>query len=452
MSELHQATIFRNYDIRGLALEELHERNAFQIAQALAQMYEPHIVAVGRDNRPSGIEIFRGLAAGFENAGVLVRDLGLITTPMSYYYSGTHPEVDMTVMITASHMPAQYNGLKICTEDAVPLTSEEIARIGEVSITVPVPEHPLVPSAVAPVDMLPEWYQHFKERINFTAQNHSVVIDPANMVGTLELRTFDQFPDLTVHGIYTELDHTTPHHEANPIIPETLVDLGNAVRQHQATMGIAFDGDADRVGFTDENGQFVPADIAGALIARELFCNTEHENGEVVIYDLRSSHTIPDIVNSMSGTALEWKVGHSHIRKKMREENAIMGIELAGHFFFRETFFSEGGALPALLLLKHIAESGKPLSELVAEIQTYAHSGEINSSVTRPVAEIYDALALHFADAEKSNLDGMSLKTESWWLNVRPSANDPVLRLNVEAQDKATMEQVRNEALAIIRA
>jgi phosphomannomutase len=296
----------------------------------------------------------------------------------------------------------------------------------------------------------PDWIKQFKARHDLTDSGLVVVVDPANMIGILEIDTFRAFePDITVHTIFDEFDHTCPNHEANPIKSEVLASLGAEVRSRGAHVGIAFDGDADRVGFVDETGAPVQSDLIGALISRYVL---KKHPGATIICDIRSSRGLIDEIHSHGGVALRERVGHTHIRTRMRKEDAVLGIELSGHFFFKESYFSEGGPLPAFIIMEILKEEQKPLSELVSEVRRYFHSGEINSHITRTPEEIYAELTATFSDMTPTRYDGLTLESREWWCNVRPSANDPVMRLNLEAHSESLMTEMRDRVLSIIRA
>ncbi|OGG69689.1 hypothetical protein A3I99_04675 [Candidatus Kaiserbacteria bacterium RIFCSPLOWO2_02_FULL_45_11b] len=443
----HLESIYRNYDIRGLYPNEITEDEVEKIGYAIVKNFGTKKVAVGYDIRPSSLPLKNALIKGLTEAGCNVVDLGLVTTPMTYYVCGS-TDVDATVMVTASHMPSEYNGLKIAVDDSKPVTKDMLQDLKRI-----VGEHTYSSSEVIGVietnSPLSKWQSKFKAAHSFGGRPLRIVIDPANMIGGLEIETFRAFePDLEVFVIYDEFDHTTPNHEANPIKPETLKDLGLEVLKNQADIGIAFDGDADRVGFVDEKGSFVPADIIGALIAGVLL--EKHPNSTIV-YDTRSSKAVGEEIQRHGGIPIEWKVGHTNIRTKMREVDAIFGIELAGHYFFKETYFSEGGPLPAFLILELLHKTGKSLSTLVKEVQKYYHSTEINSEVTKTPEEIYTLLQAEFPGGEVSMLDGIKVTFSDWWFNTRPSANDPVLRLNLEANTKDLMEEKLAQVLKIIR-
>jgi phosphomannomutase len=358
-------------------------------------------------------------------------------------------DVDMTVMITASHMPSEYNGLKITVEDARPVTGDVLQIIREIVGTHTFSEE-ATHGTITNHALQEDWINRFKSKHDLTNANLSVVIDPANMIGILEIATFKAFePDLTVHTIFDEYDHTCPNHEANPIKHEVLASLAEEVRCRKADLGIAFDGDADRVGFVDETGAPVPSDLIGALLARHVL--DEYPRATIVT-DVRSSRSLVDEVKRLEGTIVREKVGHTNIRTRMRKEDAVLGIELSGHFFFKDSYFSEGGPLPAFIILELMKTTKKPLSALIAEVRKHHHSGEINSHIEKTPEEIYEAICAAFPELTPLRQDGLTLEAEDWWCNVRPSANDPVIRLNLEADTREKMEEMRDTVLAIIRA
>jgi phosphomannomutase len=448
MSFEHLKTIYRDFDIRGKYPEEITAEEVYRIARALTLHYGVKKVAVGYDIRPSAEALYEALTKGFVESGVSVINLGLCTTPMSYYMCGS-TDVDMTVMITASHMPSEYNGLKITIEDAKPVTGDILQIIREIVGTHTFSEE-VVHGTITNHALQNDWIKRFKEKHDLKNSGLSVVIDPANMIGILEIDTFKAFePDITVHTIFDEFDHTCPNHEANPIKHEVLASLGEEVRCREANLGIAFDGDADRVGFVDETGTPVPSDLIGALITRYVL--KEHP-GATIVCDIRSSRGLVDEITRQGGIPIRERVGHTHIRTRMRKENAVLGVELSGHFFFKESYFSEGGPLPAFIIMEIMKQEKKSLSQLVSEVRRYFHSGEINSHITRTPEEIYAELTNTFSDLTPTRYDGLTLESKEWWCNVRPSANDPVMRLNLEANSKELMEKMRDLVLAIIRA
>ncbi len=447
MSFDHTKTIYRDYDIRGKYGEEITDEEVYRIGKAVVSHFSAKKIAIGRDIRPSADALFAALSKGITEMGAHVVDLGLCTTPMSYFVCGS-TEVDATIMITASHMPSEYNGLKITVDDAKPVTGDILQILKELVGT-----HTFSMESthgeITTHALQPDWIHQFKERHDLSGSNFSIVVDPANMIGALEIDTFKAFePELTVHSIFETFDHTSPNHEANPIKHETLIDLANEVVLKKATLGVAFDGDADRVGFVDEKGTPISSDIIGILLAQYILGKN---SDETVVYDIRSTRALKEEIERLGGVPVTGKVGHTNIKTMMRKHDAVLGVELSGHFFFRESYYCEGGALPVFYILELMKQTSKPLSELAQRVKKYVHSGEINSMVTRSPDEIYTALKVVFTDGEFDYMDGLSITFPTWWCNVRPSANDPVMRLNLEAIDQATMETMRDKILSIIR-
>lgn len=447
MSLDHLNTIYRTFDIRGKFPEEIEASEVEKIGKVLVKHLGLKKVAIGRDIRPSADILFDSLAKGLTSQGAEVIDLGLTTTPMTYFMGGS-TSVDATVMITASHMPSEYNGLKITTGDAIPLSEEVIQEIRE-AVGTHTFSAETTTGSIKSHGLQEAWMNNFKEKHDLSGANLSVVIDPANMIGILDIPIFKSFePDLKVHTIYDDFDHTCPNHEANPIKLDTLHDLGCEVRNKSADLGVAFDGDADRVGFVDETGTPIPSDLVGAILARIVL---KKYPGSTIVCDLRSSKSLVDTIEKCGGKAIRNRVGHSFIKQTMRENDACLGIELSGHFFFKDAYFAEAGPLPAFLIMEEMKATDKKLSELVAEVKNYHHSGEINSTIVRTPMEIYKELETTFAEEKFDYMDGLLIQSEKWWCNVRPSANDPVMRLNLEADTQKLMEEKRDKILQIIR-
>lgn len=447
MSFDHLKTIYRDFDIRGKYGEEITDEEVYKIGKAVVRHFNARKIAIGRDIRPSADALYEALSKGITEMGAHVVDLGLCTTPMSYFVCGS-TDVDATIMITASHMPSEYNGLKISIDDAKPVTGDVLQILKEIVGT-----HTFSMESthgeITTHALQSDWIHEFKSRHDLSGTHFTIVVDPANMIGALEIDTFKAFePELTVHSIFETFDHTSPNHEANPIKHETLQDLSKEVLRTTADIGIAFDGDADRVGFVDEKGNPIASDIIGILLTQYILGKN---SGQTVVYDIRSTRALKEEIERLGGTPIREKVGHTHIKTTMRKHQAILGIELSGHFFFRESYYSEGGALPVFLILELMKQTGKPLSELAQNAKKYAQSGEINSKVTQTPVDIYTALKATFSDGEFDYTDGLSITYPTWWCNVRPSANDPVMRLNLEAEDLQTMEEMRDTVLSIIR-
>lgn len=451
MNALTHTSIYRNYDIRGRYPEEINESIVRNIGKALVDIYGPTSVAVGHDNRPSAEPLVKALTEGITGQGANVVDVGLVTTPMLYHISGS-TDAEVAVMITASHLGSEFNGLKICIEDAVPIGLDSGLREVRDYIERGVFKESRVQGSVTHLDPTPLWYKQVSTLSDQRDDGTEItlVVDPANAVGILEIATLKTCgKNLCIESIFDTFDHTLPNHEANPLKHETLKDLGKAVQEFGAHFGVAFDGDADRIGVVDEHGVPVPQDILGAIFAEELL---RRKNGATVVHDIRSTKRVREVIEALGGVPVPERVGHTYIRRTMREHDAVLGVELSGHYFFGDMYYSEGGARAVLLLVEILRNSDKKLSELVRAHAIYAHSGEINSVITRTPEEIYADMKARYPEALVSTTDGLTLAHADWWANVRPSATDPVLRLNLEADTKEKMEEVRDVLLAIIRA
>lgn len=443
----HLKSIYRGYDIRGSYPTEINEETVCKIGQAIVNYLGAKTIVIGRDNRSSSLSLFKSLSQGITQQGANVIDIGLTSTPMVYFASGKL-DVDAAVVITASHMPSPFNGLKICRKDAVSIGIDS----GLLDIKKLVQENKFYESknagSVAQKDIKEDYYANLLRFVHLE-KPFTVVVDPANMMGIVELEIFKKLKEIiTLHTIYDTFDDTCPNHEANPLKYETLKDLGARVLETKANIGVAFDGDADRIGFVDENGKPVPADLIATLMAKEML---QKYPGSTIVYDQRSSKSLPEAIEENGGIPIESRVGHSFVKTKMRETEAPLGTELSGHYFFRDNYYAESGSLPALLILELMQKTNKPLSELVKEVKRYHHSGEINSTVTQTPEEIYSKLEKRYPDGKVDKLDGIKIEYNDWWFNARPSANDPVMRLTLEAHTQKLMNEKVQEVLAIIR-
>jgi phosphomannomutase len=439
--------IFKAYDIRGIYPGEIDEDTAYRIGRATAQHFSLRTVAVGRDIRESSPSLFQELARGLTEGGADVLDLGLVTTPM-VYFAASRLEVDAAISVTASHNPPEYNGMKIALRGALPVGLESglavIRDLAESDIFEPVTET----GTITGTDIKPAYYAYFASFANLRDKRFSVVIDTANSMGILELPVYDQLSEnVSVANLWNDLTRPFQCHEANPLKLDTLDELRAKVAEDGADLGIAYDGDADRVGFVDEKSEIIPMDLMTALLSEIIL---EKKPGATILYDLRSSRAVREIIEEHGGRALECKVGHANIKRQMRETGAVFAGELSGHYYFEENSFAEAGTLPAILLLNLMAETGRPISELVAGAKRYFHSGEINSEV-RDKETVLSTLRAKYADGKQSELDGLKVEYPTWWFNVRPSNTEPLLRLNLEAETPEDMESRKSELLAIIR-
>lgn len=439
--------IFKAYDIRGIYPDDVNEDDMYAIGRAIVEHLETRRLAVGRDIRSSSPSLFESFACGVMDAGCDVLDLGVITTPMVYFAAG-RLDVDAAVSITASHNPPQYNGMKVCLRGAIPVgETSGLREIRDIALRKEFKPVERKGEMVAE-DIRPAYYGYFSSFADFKDKKFKIVIDTANAMGVLELPIYEQFKDnLSIVNLYNDIDHAFECHEANPLKLETLKELQAKVQETRANLGIAYDGDADRIGFVDEMGRIIPMDLITALIAKIVL---KKHPGSTILYDLRSSRAVKEVIEENGGVARECRVGHAFIKKQMREEGAIFAGELSGHYYFHENSFAEAGTLPALLLLNLMAESGETISELVREIRRYHHSGEINSEVHNKES-VLATLREKFSDGHQHELDGLKVEYADWWFNVRPSNTEPLLRLNLEASAPELLETKKTELLAIIR-
>lgn len=438
------AGIFKAYDIRGIYPDVLNEDMATKIGRAFVTLLKCKKVVVGRDMRPHSIPLFNALAKGLTMQGADVIDLGLCTSPVCYYGNGLL-NADAGVMITASHNPGEWNGFKLTRQQAIPISSatgiNDIERIvSDNSFNPPARE----PGSISSANVLEEYIQHVA-RMADLKRPVKIAADMANAMGIYESKALENI--IKIDPLFDTLDGTFPNHEANPLKAETLEPLQAMIRKGSYDFGVAFDGDADRAGFVDEKGNIVPMDMITALIAQDILSK---EKG-VIFYDLRSSWTVKEVIEKNGGTPMMSRVGHTFIKQQMRDNNAIFAGELSGHYYFRSNYFTESSAMAVISVANIVSKAGKPLSELVAPLQRYSASGEINSKVKDP-DKILAHLKEKYSDGKMLELDGVSVEYDDWWFNVRCSNTEPLVRLNLEARTAAMMTQKRDEILAIIRA
>jgi len=438
------AGIFKAYDIRGIYGTELTEEVAFLIGRAFQTFLGCKNVVVARDMRPHSEALFRGLSRGLTLQGADVIDVGMASTPVSYFANGVLG-ADAGIMITASHNPGEWNGFKLCREQAIPISGatgiQDIERIvAEESFAPAAP----TPGSVRSEDMSDRYAAHIRTFAEL-GRTLRVAVDYANAMGIFENRVLAGL--IEFDPLFDDLDGTFPNHEANPLKPETYEALQAKVRSGSYDFGIAYDGDADRVGFVDERGTIVPMDIITALIARTLL---EREPGAAIFYDLRSSWAVKEIIEESGGRPFMSRVGHAFIKQQMRDEDAVFAGELSGHYYFRDNFFTESSSLAVLCVANLVSNSDVPLSEIVKPILRYSASGEINSEVKDPDA-VFANLRKQYGHGAVTELDGTSFEFEDWWFNVRLSNTEPLIRLNLEAKSASDMERHRDKVLGVIR-
>jgi phosphomannomutase len=443
------AKIFKAYDIRGLVPDELDEDAAERIGAAFARLTGAESVVTVHDMRTSSAPLAGAFGRGAAAQGADVVSAGLGSTDMLYYASGSLGMAG--AMITASHNPAKYNGIKLCRTGARPVGADTgLAELREMAEN-GAPPYDGPPGTITPRDLLSGYALHLRTLVNLSGiRPLKVAVDAGNgMAGHTVPEVFRGLPLETV-PLYFELDGSFPHHEANPIDPANLRDLQHAVTSAGADIGLAFDGDADRCFVVDERGQIVSPSVLTALIAtREL----AREPGATVIHNLITSRAVPEIIAEHGGNPVRTRVGHSFIKAEMAATGAIFGGEHSGHFYFRDFWFADSGMLAALHVLAALGSQPGPLSALLAEYSRYVASGEINTEVSDQAA-VTAAVRKAFADRPGitvDELDGLTVTGTGWWFNLRPSNTEPLLRLNVEAPDAAQLAAIRDEVLGMVR-
>ena len=447
MSDLNK--IFKAYDVRGVVPDELDVAVAEATGAAFVRLTGAKTIVTLHDMRASSQPLAAALGRGATSQGADVIYGGLGSTDMVYYASGF---LDIPgVMITASHNPAKYNGMKLCRAGAKPVGIETgLAEIKQL-VADGVPAFEGTPGAVTSRDLLPGYAEYLKKLVDISGiRPVTVVVDAGNgMAGYTVPTVFEGLPVTTI-PLYFELDGTFPNHEANPIEPANLRDLQQAVKEHRADIGLAFDGDADRCFVVDERGEIVSPSVLTALIAaREL----AREPGGTVIHNLITSRAVPELIGEHGGAAVRTRVGHSFIKAKMAETNAIFGGEHSGHFYFRDFWFADSGMLAALHTLAALGRDDRPLSAILADFARYAASGEINSEVSDQAATAQRVKDVYASQpgVTTDELDGLTVSGDTWWFNLRPSNTEPLLRLNVEAANEVEMAAIRDEVLGLVR-
>ena len=463
-SEANLTAVIKAYDVRGVYPQQLDENLAHAVGAAFVRVVRaavrdggPGVIAIGHDMRPSGPDLVAAFAQGVREQGCDVIEIGLASTDGLYYASGALGIPG--AMFTASHNPAKYNGIKLCRAGAAPVGQDtglqEIRLLVENGV--PAFDGPL--GQLRHQDLLADYALFLRNLVDVSGVRPlHVVVDAGNGMGGYtvpavlgEAAGLPRLP-LTIDELFFELDGSFPNHEANPIDPANLVDLQKRVREVGADLGLAFDGDADRCFVIDERGEIVsPSTLTALIAAREL---AKHP-GSIIIHNLITSKAVPEVIVECGGTPVRTRVGHSFIKAKMAETNAVFGGEHSGHFYFRDFWRADSGMLAALYAIAALGETpqGTTMSSLLRSYDRYASSGEINTEVVDQAAATLAIRNTYGAGdgIEIDDLDGLTITAPAWWFNVRPSNTEPLLRLNVEADEVAVMEQIRDEVLAIMR-
>lgn len=442
-------SIFKAYDVRGVYPDELDEATAERIGCALARQLDARSMGVGMDPRPSSPGLLDAFAAGAAAGGAAVLDLGLVATEM-LYFGVAERGLDGGAMVTASHNPPQYNGMKLVGAGALPLSGEQgMPELMRRTLALGALPSPPAAATRTSVDLYPSYVRHLRSFVDVGALRPlKVVMDAANGVaGKLAPLVFADTPLETV-AMYFEVDGTFPNHEPNPLLEENRREIRERVLAEKADLGIAWDGDADRCFFIDEAGEFVPGDFVTALLAEALLAR---HPGAAILYDLRASRAVPDTIRANGGVPLVNRVGHAFFKQRMRRENVLFGGEVSGHYYFRENHNADSGFIPALLILELLSRKGATLAELLEPLRSrYFISGEINSTVD-DVDAVLARIEERFADGKVTRLDGVSVDFDTWHFNVRPSNTEPLVRLNLGADSRALMEEKRDLVLSVIR-
>jgi len=438
-------SIFKAYDIRGIVPDQLDEALAYKIGRAYVTFLKCDRVVVGRDARASADAMFEALARGITDQGADVIDIGRSDTPMLYFAARNEPAA---IMITASHNPPAYNGFKMCRENSIPISGDTGIKDMEKIVLEESFAAATRKGEIVKKDALEEFAAFTRSFARLDGgRKLKVVVDGANgACGYTYPKIFDGM-NIEYIPLYMEPDGTFPNHEANPLLDENLVDIKKKVLETGADLGAAIDGDADRCMFIDERGETVRADVAGAIIARDLLKTSP---GAAVLYDLRSTKAAAEDIENYGGKPVMCRVGHAFIKRQMREHDAVFASELSGHFYFKAHNFTESSAIALICMLNLMSETGKKLSELAAPVLRYSHSGEINFEVADKDAVLKKLEETYGAAGRVFQLDGLSVELDGWRFNVRASNTEPLLRLNLEAADVKEMEKKKAEVIGII--
>lgn len=438
--------IFKAYDVRGVYREQIDEDVSYRIGKAFVGFLGEDSIVIGRDMRLSSPDLSRAFISGATDQGADVTDIGLCSSDMLYFASGV---LDLPgAMFTASHNPKEYNGLKLCRRKAGPISADTgIAEIRDLVLRGAFTD-PARKGAVEEVDMLPRYVDHVLGFIDVSdLRPLKVVVDAGNgMAGMVLPALFERLPcELVPHCF--ELDGSFPHHQPDPINPDNIRLLSQWVLEAGGDLGMAFDGDADRVFLVDDAGEPVSGSLTTAMVAKRIL---QTHPGENIIYNCINSWVVPEVIREYGGTPIRERVGHSFIKQTMAETGAVFGGEHSGHYYFRDNYRADSGLIAAMFILEIVSLESKTLSQILKPFKRYYASGEINSRV-EDIPSKLDEIARAYGGGKVDRLDGISVEYEDWWFNVRPSNTEPLIRLNLEAKTGELMEAKRDEVLAVIR-
>ncbi|HWE81959.1 MAG TPA: phosphomannomutase/phosphoglucomutase [Gaiellaceae bacterium] len=440
---------FKAYDVRALYPSELDEEGAYAIGRAFAEQFEPRRIAVGRDMRLSSPSMAEAVISGAADGGTAVVDLGMVGTEMVYFATG-ELGLDGGIMVTASHNPGRYTGLKIVRRGALPVGSESgLVEVRDRAVRGEWRDGPR--GEISTEDVWDAFVERVLGFVDVAAITPvKVVVDAANgMAGAMLPRVLAHLPQVEVVRCYFDPDGSFPNHEPNPLLPENREFIVSRTREEGAAFGVAYDGDADRCFFVDDQGEFVPGDFVTALFAETVLAR---EPGGKVIYDVRASWAVPKTIEAAGGTALVNRVGHSFIKQRMRDVGAVFAGEVSAHYYFRDFSQADSGVIPFLLMLELVSRRGRPLGEILEPFRSaYFLTGEINTPVADVALKLQELKERYSSEGRVSHLDGLSIEADDWHMNVRPSNTEPLLRLNLEALSEELMAAKRDEVLALIR-
>ena len=440
------AGIFKAYDIRGAYPSELNEEIARRIGRSFVDLLKADRIVVGKDMRLSASSLAGAFIDGAMSAGADVADVGMTSTPQ-LYFAIIEGKFDGGVMVTASHLPGGINGFKLCREKAIPLSGDrglpELKRLVNEGAAGVGSGKGLYRTA----DFLDAYIERLARSVH-DPKPLKIVVDAGNgMAGPEVFRLFERVPVWNLIPMYMDPDGSFPHHIANPLLVSATKDLQLRVVSEKADLGVAFDGDADRCGFIDEKGERIPEDLVTGLIAE--FFLSKHP-GAGIVYDLRSSRAVPEAIAAHDGKALRSRVGHSFIKEIMRETGAVFGGELSGHYYYRDMGITDNALFTMIQVLNDLSTNEMPISVALGPLRKYSSTGEINLQVGDSRA-IYAALETKYGDARMDHLDGLTVQFDAWWFNLRASNTEPLMRLNLEADEAALRDEKKEEVLGIIR-
>jgi phosphomannomutase len=445
-------SVFKAYDIRGTYPDQIDAQLAYRIGRAYADFLAAEPVVVGRDMRAMSPEISAAFIDGVRDGGLSVIAVGLCSTPQLYFAIG-HLEAAGGVIVTASHNPAEYIGFKLCRDQAKPISGDNgIMDIEAMATAATAPVPVAERGGFEEVEVMDGYIDHVLKWADIS-RPIMLASDAANgMAAHTFPHLLKRLPMVEHHGLFFEMDGTFPNHEANPLNQKNLVDLQKLIGECGAEVGAAFDGDADRCCFVDENGRAIGNDIITTLVANDIL---SREPGGAIVYDLRSSWVLPERIKALGGKPIKERVGHSFLKARMREFNAPFGGELSGHYYFRDNWFADSAEIILLSVLNLVSRSDRPFSEMLDELMCYHSTGEVNFKVEDKLGAI-EKLKAHYGDAEQDELDGITIaygdtsEHDWWWVNLRMSNTEPLLRMNLESDNRAVMEARTREVMEVL--